>query len=95
MQDPVSPSALNDFLSGLFDRLPDREEWQKLCEYERRLARRGQAFLSRLRGEPTVMPPEPDRPDCLPRLTRPIGKVRQDLADRAARLGREEDGKRE
>jgi hypothetical protein len=94
MNDPVSPSALNDFLSGLFDCLPDREEWQKVCEYERRLARRGQAFLSRLRGEPTVMPPAPDRPDCIPEPTRSIEELRQDILERAARLGREEDGKR-
>ncbi len=31
MNDPVNPSALNDFLGGLFDRFRDREEWQKVC----------------------------------------------------------------
>ncbi|PSQ96957.1 MAG: hypothetical protein BRD55_04780 [Bacteroidetes bacterium SW_9_63_38] len=95
LPDPVSPSALNDFLGGVFDRLPDREEWQKVCEYKRQLAHRGQAFLSRFRGEPTAMPPVPDPPDCIPRPTRPIEEIRQSLAERAARLGTEEDEKRE
>jgi len=95
MNDPVGPSALNDFLGGLFDRLPEREKWPKVCEYYNQLGLRGQAFLSLLEGEPTVMPPVPDPPDCLPRPTRPIEEIEQDLADRAARLGTEEGGKRE
>jgi hypothetical protein len=37
------------------------------------------------------MPPEPDRPESLPRPTRPIEEIRQSLAERAARLGTEED----
>lgn len=89
----LSSEALSKFIDGVEEEA--RDDRLAVREYLRALARRGQAFLSRLRGEPTVMPPEPDRPESLPRPTRPIEEVRQSLADRAARLGTEEDEQRE
>jgi hypothetical protein len=89
----LSREALSKFIDGVEEAA--RDDRLATREYLRALARRGQAFLSRLRGEPTAMPPPPNRPESLPRLTRPIEEVRQSLADRAARLGTEEDEKRE
>jgi len=95
MNDPVSPSALNDFVDGVSDRLPEREDYEKVREYYNQLGLLLKAKVGRIVGEHTVLPPEPDPPDCLPELTRPIEEIRQDILDRAARLGTEEDGKRE
>ena len=91
----MSPFNLNRRVNRLVNRMNRVANQTAASEYIRRLARRGQAFLSRLRGEPTAEPPPPDRPDSLPKPTRPIEEVRQSLADRAARLNTEEDSNRQ
>jgi hypothetical protein len=93
MNDPVSPNALSGFLDGLSDRLSGGDDW-RVHEYFERVGLHMQAKLSRLRGEPTAMPPEPHPPDCPPEPTRPKEDILDDIADRAAHLGTEEDEKR-
>jgi len=89
----LSREALSRFIDGVEEEAQD--ERLAVREYLRAVGRRGQAILSRLRGEPTVMPPMPDPPNRFLRPTRPIKEIRQSIADRAVRLGTEEDGKRE
>jgi hypothetical protein len=87
----MSAFNLNRRVNQLIKRMDQDADRTAVREYLRRLARRGQALLSRLRGEPTVMPPPPNRPDSLPKPTRPIEEVRRSIADRAAHLNTEED----
>jgi hypothetical protein len=91
----MSPSNLNRRVNRLIKRMNQVADRTAVRTYLRRLARRGQALLSRLRGESTAMPPPPDRPDSLPKPTRPIEEVRRSIADRAARLDTEEDSNRQ
>jgi hypothetical protein len=91
----MSPPNLNRRINRLIKRMNRATDRTAVRTYLRRLARRGQAFLSRLRGEPTAMPPSLDCPDNLQTPTRPIEEVRQSLADRAARLNTEEDSNRQ